>query len=421
MRSLVAPSLLLLCSACPTATPAQLDASFPGNSCASAVTFTVPTDGGVLTLTGDTTDFANHASCLVSNPADLRTGAPGPDLLYRFTTDRPLALSASITGGTLHLGSRTCEPDCGAYSRTGPRPAPFDKERLDVPLRTPGEYSLIAEARGTYEIKVSSRPLVAGDTCDTAIVASFDGGVFTLEKDLEQLFYDGSLASGCLGTSRSVDFAIAVPVEAPSALRARAVSGDPNIGLKLKRSGQCTLDCISSGSDSLETAELVPGLYHLGVLAMAPGPREISFDSPASAHLELELRSLPRGDSCTDPLPLTFTSDGGSEVATASGDTTANVGGVTTACIGATNDAVVSFTLASPRNLTAVVTTTTATYSPVLELNAARCGTMSACAMAAVAGGGATLSSTALPPGPYFLRVGGFPSGAWSLTVTLTP
>jgi len=413
----VSAVLGLIFAACPSSAP-QLDASVPGNSCESAISFELPLDGGEIAVTGDTTGFADHAVCV--NGRTRAEGGRGPDVIHRFTLSEPAAVEATIEGGTLHLGSAGCEVNCANFSilTSNTHPVPFDRTELLVKVPA-GESTLIAEAEGPYVFRARRRLLLAGDDCTAPLMA--DGGVFLLERDLGQYFVETSNTSlDCPGPGCAADLFVGVDVSVPSALRV-AASTDAGIELLVEKAACGTSSPAVNARPSYSSVELPPGLHAVSIT----GRSSTRVRGEVPVRVELEVWPLPPGDSCDQPLQLVFAADGGAELATASGDTRLDVPSVVASpCASGSNDVVLAFTLAAPRSLSAVVTTSTPTYRPALALRAGRCtGSDAVCDQATVAGAGATVSATALPAGAYFLWLGGAgrTSGTWSLEVRLNP
>ena len=410
----------LVFAACPARGPELLDASVAGNACESTLALALPSDGSELAVTGDTTGFADHAVCV-----NQRTGAEGgrgPDVIYRFTTPEPVAVQASIEGGTLHLGSASCEVNCANFSSlTAPgHPVPFDRQELLVKVPA-GESTLIAEAAGPYVLHARRRPVLAGDDCAAPLMAALDAGAFVLERDLGEYFVETSNTSlDCPGLECAADLFLGVSVAVPSAMRVVA-STDAGIELRVEEAACASAAAGGSARPSYSSAELSPGTHAVSVTGKSNG----RVRGAVSLRLELEVWPLPPGDSCDQPLQLAFAADGGTEVASASGDTRLDVPSVPESrCAPGSNDVVLAFTLSAPRSLYAVVTTSTPTYRPALALRAGRCtASDAACDAAQVAGAGAQVTATALPAGAYFLWLGGVgrSSGSWSLEVRLTP
>lgn len=405
--------------ACPAEVPpggGALDATVPGNSCESAMSFELPDDGGLVSFSGDATGFADHTQCIRLRSAN--TGE-GPDVIYRFRAERPLALEARIDGGTLHVGDVSCVTDCDSALLITRLSKPFNREHLTVSLEA-GEHSLFAEAAGPYGFDVRTHPLAPGDRCDDPLVAAADAGPFAVDGNLAGYFDEDFPAAPLHSTfiTRSADLFVALPAAGHSGVRTRLSGTDaglPRLTLLAKCGDKFPL------WDGRQDFVIGPGTSVLRAWTETSDQdvRSLPF------HLELEVVPLEPGDRCEAPFPLAFTADGGVEVATLTGDTASWFPTRFATCgDGFSGDVYAEFTLSAPRNLAAVVSTSTAGFLPVLGLRAGACSTREAmCESAAIVGAGASLTAAALPAGRYVLTLGSANrvNGAFALTVTLSP
>lgn len=392
------------------------DASVAGNSCTNALPLELPTDGGVLRVTGDATGFGDHAAC------SWRLGPPaglGPDVLYRFTTTRALALEAGIDGGTLHLGVGGCAVDCRDFEIAPHRGSPFNRSSLELELPA-GEHTLWAEAAGPYAFELRTRELLRGEHCDDPIEVGPDAG--TLRLEAASYFDEGWPAAplGCSFGTCSASISVVLVTTERAGLRTQLSSPVQELSVRAMRGCDETFVTWER-----EGVVLEPGRHHLEVRA-----QEFPSVQRSSYPVDLTLAVLPLapGDTCEAPLALALESaDGGAGVlsATASGDTALAFSSRNHSCGELTsNDVFFSLTLAQASDLKAEVTTTAATYRPALGLRSGSCvGGEATCATAVVPGAGATVTATALPAGPYFLslRAADGSSGSYRLQVDVTP
>lgn len=371
---------------CSTA-PAKLPESTPGNSCETALPLTLPAVGESTEFFTSAFGFGDHFGCY-NNTA--------PDAVYRFDLDAPAVISVDVDGGTAALSvDGACPIGCPHPLSTPPW---LGRDRWSARLE-PGPKVLIIGPDGVHTT-LRRDPIVRGDLCTDPIPVEFDGGVFTFETDFARTFREPTCSGG--DTRREPDLFFSLSFDAGVLLRHSVVGG--RVGVN------ASCDTCTTWANPREVA-LGPGEYRIALQAdVAQGER---------TSMRLEVLPVTAGNVCANAEALSFSSDGGVEVASATGDLL----GASSDGIGSCStdpDAFVRFTLPRARDLSARLTSVTPDARPSLELMRG-CSTAQStglCASAPVAGAGTTLAVTALPAGDYWLRV--FRAGEWSLTVSLS-
>jgi hypothetical protein len=374
----------------------------PGDTCAAArpLLFSDGENGGTATDTATTVGtFDNGGS---------RCGSSGAlDVIYTFTTSRPLDFQAKAAGHALTLRSATCtgtELACGIDTFTH-RSLPPGTYYLWVDKRTS---STGIPTGAPFTLSATLTPPVLGDTCENPEPLVFSNG--SLGGDVEARGSDlttraNNSAGSCAGGTSS-DHVYTFTTS--RVLDLRAVSGGHGLYL---RSADCQAgtELACGYYPGIEVPQLAPGTYYLWV-DEGGGP--------------FTVRASLTPPACHEPIPLIFTGGGDGAPATASteGDTSSEFSTTQASCGGSGGrDVAYTFQLTEPRRLEATLTPRTSGFQPVLSLRASCEADERACAVAPTAGSSATLSTEVLPAGTYFLWVDGFSgsTGAFSISAKL--
>lgn len=236
--------------------------------------------------------------------------------------------------------------------------------------------------------------------------------------------YEHQVMSAC-GTASGPDRAYSFTTTAAQNFSATLsqVSGFTGRLVLQSLSGDCTSavaeGCqsgIGSNTDvSLRRGNLAPGRYVLWVKGNS---------TTGSFTLTTSLSAPVMGETCADPLPLTFSGGAASasgDTSTFFPDTTANSTG-TCAMNGVGNELVYAFTQSATGTFTATITPSSGTLRPVVYLRSTCSGTATdvSCSQASSSGSATTVTAT-LTAGTYYLVVDSYGAGgAFTLTATQT-
>ncbi len=391
----------------------RLAPSAAGNSCTSADTLVVGSNGGFVSASGDNSDYLNHVDCLV-RPADLVPTAP--EHLYRLSSTDDWAVRGHVDGGTMYFNFSNCSfstQACGAgWSAPDEIQGVSELALADVP---PGDHFLWVEGPGAYDLKLDffAPPLI--HDCSQPVPVSFggDGGTASESVDLAAILF---LQPPPLSREYSVR-AYSLYLTQPMRVQT-TVTPAPGWSAWVDGASSCSAYAAApagAGVTSLDEA-LPKGFHYVRLLATGDASSVAPFTTTFTA------TAFPPGN-CSVPLVLSPVADGGVEQATVTGDTTGAFAEPGASCASGSPQLSYALTLAAPRNLTATVTTSSATFQPALALRPADCAaTDTTCSLAPSPGTDATLSASALPAGDYFVWVSGQGgTGPFTLDVTLTP
>ncbi len=263
------------------------------------------------------------------------------------------------------------------------------------------------------------------DTCDTAATIAFDGnGHFQATGDTTSAHND-TQSLNCLGGGNDLlySFTIADPKDVTISLLPQHGSGlDPIVSIRRdcaakssELSGGCSDAPYGSTVASFTLKTLPAGTYFIVVdgYSGTAGPFTLTVDAVTPP-------PPPANDTCASPEPLDLSSGHAQVTGTTAGADNTAAG----SCNGwgQAPDVVYSFSIASPRKLTARVTGSRG-LDPVVYLRSA-CGDAvteipSGCALAPAGSTTATLNVGSLPAGSYFLFVDGYDASAGGFTLTI--
>lgn len=391
-----------------------------GDTCASPITLT-PTNEEV-NVVGTT------AGALTDSTGTC--GGSGADVVYRLDLTSQAALDVSLSTRNLnvqpvvYVRSTTCtgtQLACGAALSAG------QASSVRLGSLAAGSYfiwvdSVTANA-GEYVLRARLTPPVPGDTCLTAKPLTFTmaSGVLssteTGDTSLATNDTTGTCASGVGGdvvysftTTSTLDLRATVTTAnslyRPAVyVRSSSCTGSERV---------CAASLTAGGSAQLVSAALPAGTWFLWVDGVS--------GTAGAFTLTTTLTPPVPGDSCSNPVVLTLTPDGGT--VTTSGDTSQLLNDMTPSCAsGVGGDAVYSFTTTQPGDLRLSVTPTSLGYQPVVTVRSSSClGTERGCAAAPSFGSPANLLIGGITAGTYFIWVDGSSgtAGQYTLSATLT-
>lgn len=305
-----------------------------------------------------------------------------------------------------------------------------------LPNAPPGRYALAVAGETLYSapghefsLEVLLEPTPPNYACSGATPLSFTGGRATVSGTTAGAVNDHF--SFCLNISDSdgqdvyYRFDLAQPRSLKAHVKGTSEGSKPTLSLRRGACNGTELDCglHSAAGAVLERRSLAPGRYFLVVDSRTEGPG--AFD------LTVELGEPAGGESCADPMPLAFSTDGeGKKTATAQLDMGQVERNEVTRCnsynINST-DAVFSFTTDGPFDLRAESKWKSG-VDGVAHLGLFRGGCAAedelTCASEGVASTLTRLDVRGLAAGSYFLLLQSFSSyevADIDLTVTLTP
>jgi hypothetical protein len=402
--------------------------SIPGDSCSTAVPLSF--FSGTATASGTTAGATNDRSSACTS-----TGA---DVVYSFTATAGQVFSATVTptspmSSWRPVLSLNAAGSCSGASEATCDDATFSGGSATVtsgPLAAGTYYlwvdSVSGAGTGTFALSasLSAGGGGSGESCTSPIPLSFSGGTTTVSGSLTGRVNDGT-TSFCTSSSFS----------GPDAVYSFTVSGSQTFSASLVPSGfrgslslrgpstSCTsaseYDCAegtSTGSSVLiPTYTLSTGTYYLWV--DAPAGSSGSF----SLTVNLSGASTMTGESCSGPIPLTFSSGS----VTVSGSVTGRLNDNSTSFCTSTNfagpDLVYTFTADGTQSFTA--TLTPSGFRGSLSLRGPQFSCASAPEWDCISGAGTstttTLSPGTLSAGTYYLWVDSTAGAAGSYTLTV--
>ena len=393
----------------------------PGDHCTNPTPLTFT--GGMASATGTTVGLFNDGS------GTCATGT-APDVVYSFTTAtvKDLRVTVSTTTGTyqpaVYLRSASCagtQVACSTALTMG------GTATLDAGGLAAGTYYLwidgVGTSAGAYSLNATLSDPLPGDHCTNTTPLVFSSGMASATGTTVGSFNDGS-GTCATGTASDVIYSFTTTAVEDLRVTVNTTTGTYQPVVYL-RSASCTagtqLGCgvaaVAGGSATLAVGALPVGTYYLWIDGVG---------TTAGAYSLTATLSAPQpGERCTNPTALMFTNGMAGGMAMATGNTTNLFDDSVGTCGGTSGpDAVYSFTTDRPLDLTASVSTTTGTYRPVVYLRSTTCtGTQVACAIAATAGGTASLTVQTLPAGTYFLWVDSATAtgGAYTVMANLVP
>lgn len=373
--------------------------TLPGDTCAVAtqVVLSNGAAGGTATLSGTTVGMADDFSACgwLSNT---------PDHVYSITLDRELDVQVKMTPqqstakGILTL----LEDNCSWTGSTCGQPDANGVATMRVGSMQPGTHYVSVDFNsggpGAYSLEVSALPHQPGETCTAPLPLSFSegaaGGTATATVNLAS-FYDDPLYD-CYGNGTDTFYSFTTDRVLDLHASVQGISGFdiPLVGLVSSCSEPLTCDTLYSFSGPFARGSLQPGTYVLAV--------DSSGTATGNLTLQASLTPPTPGDTCANPIELTFPEAGGS--VTVTGNLSDAFDNHFQGCGTFYADRVYTFTTTQTTNLIAEATTSTGKNAPSLTLHSGACdGTSPACTY-----GGqdeSLLRAKALPPGTYYLFV----------------
>ncbi|MCU0696415.1 MAG: hypothetical protein MUC96_07795 [Myxococcaceae bacterium] len=396
--------------------------SVPGDSCSSAIPLSF--FSGTATATGTTVGATNDRSVTCA------TG--GADVVYSFTATTGQVFSATVTptspaSSWRPVLSLNAAGACSTASEAACNAATFTGGTATVtsaPLAA-GTYFLWVDSTsgfgtGTFSLSASlTASSGSGESCTGPALLTFSGGSASTSGSLTNRFNDAStslcITTGFSGPDAVYSFTVTSTQTFSATLFPSGFRGSLSLrGPTTTCSIASELDCISasttSASVSLPSIQLSPGTYYLWV--DSPSGSSGSFTLSAT----LSGGSTSIGESCTGPIPLTF-SLGSSGTASVSGSTSTAINDAQQGCGGSGPDRVYSFTVSSTRTFSASANGFT---DIVLALRgpSSTCSASSELACNTSGTSFANISSQTLSPGTYYLWVDGFGGASGSFTLT---
>jgi hypothetical protein len=406
------------------------------DACSTALAVAL-TPGEIKTLTGDTTRAADDTQLSCALP-----GSGGNDLVYTFTADKPLHLTAIATaanGSTLQpvLGLRTV---CNSLASADNVACAYggvtsDSAQLTADLN-PGPYWLWLDGEagtsGQFKLTLEVEPTSTTDSCAQPTPLVFSANKADVMGDTRGHTDDSSGHCGGAGAADVVyTFSLTQPQSAhitvtPSGLYAPVVyvRGADCTDTSLAAQLWCGAGASGQGVDVV-LPRLEAGDYHLfvdgatatGDSAAGPYHLTVTLDTPVPA---------PTNDDCQQPEPLMVPAGGVGSISV-HGDTTA-ANNDALGCMGTGPDVVYALQLNIPTRVSARVTPSSGSpLRPSVYLRQVN-GCQSedpadelGCASAGPAGSSANMTIPSLPPGLYSLWVDGLEGtgGAFDLMVDL--
>ena len=388
----------------------------PGDTCALAqpLTFT----SGMAMVSGDTSAWFHdsNGSC---------ASGLAPDGVYTFTTStvQDLRLSVSTTTSTyqpaIYVRSANCT--AGTQMGCGSALAPGGTATLDIASLPIGTYYVwidgVGSTSGLFSLMATLTDPLPGDHCTNTTPLTFTTGMAMASGTTVGTFNDGA-GTCATGTAPDIIYSFTTTTVQNLNVTVSTTTGTYQPAVYLRQTSctgtslGCAIAAVAGGTATLDVSALPAGTYYLWVDGVA--------GTAGAYSLNATLTDPPPGDSCANPLPLTFTSG----TATASGTTVGLANDTNGTCAtGIAPDVVYAFSTSAVQDFRVTVSTTTGTYQPSIYLRTASCtGTQVTCANAPAVGGSASLDIGALPVGTYYLFIDGVggTSGAYAINATLT-
>jgi hypothetical protein len=396
---------------------ATLSDPLPGDHCTNPASLVFTS--GTATATGTTAGSFHdgNGTCATGTAADV---------IYSFTTSSiqdfrvTVSTSTSTYQPSIYLRSASCTT--GTQIGCANAAALGGSASLDIGALPVGTYYLwidgVSGTAGDYSINATLTNPLPGDHCTNTAPLTFSGGTATASGTTAGTYSDGN-GTCATGTAPDVIYSFTTSSVQEFQVTVSTSTGTYQPAVFL-RSASCTtgtqVGCAFAsalgGSASLNIGALPAGTYYLWIDGVG--------GTSGAYSINATLTNPIVGERCANPEPLVFTSG----MAMVSGNTTNMYDDAAGTCGGSGGpDKVYSFTTTQNLQLTANVSTTTATYRPVIYVRSSSCtGTQvtGACNAAATMGGTATLPPTVLPAGTYYLWVDSMTTGgAFTLTANL--
>jgi hypothetical protein len=395
-------------------------------------TLTDPVAGDHCTNTAPLTFTAGSATASGTTVGTYNDGngtcatGTAPDVIYSFTTSSiqdfrvTVSTSTSTYQPSIYLRSASCTT--GTQLGCANAAALGGNASLDIGALPVGTYYLwidgVSGTAGAYSINATLTNPLPGDHCTNTAPLTFSGGTAIASGTTAGTYSDGN-GTCATGTAPDVIYSFTTSSVQEFQVTVSTSTGTYQPAVFL-RSASCTtgtqVGCAFAsalgGSASLNIGALPAGTYYLWIDGVG--------GTSGAYSINATLTNPVAGERCANPEPLVFTSG----MAMVTGNTTNMYDDAAGTCGGSGGpDKVYSFTTTQNLQLTANISTTTATYRPVIYVRSASCtGTQvtGACNAAATMGGTATLPPTVLPAGTYYLWVDSMTTGgAFTLTANL--
>ncbi|MBL8937756.1 MAG: hypothetical protein JNM69_24545, partial [Archangium sp.] len=401
-------------------------AGIAGDTCSTAVPLVFT--GGAASASSTVSGAANDQSstCATSSA----------DVVYSFTATAGQVFSASVTPGstwrpilTLMQGtacSSATQTACNA-STTGGGSASIPSTTL-----TAGTYYLWVDSvsgagAGTFTLSASltGGTSTGGESCTAPTPLTFVGNSATVSGTTVGRVNDNTSSLVCTSvTGPDVVYSFTVTsgqsvtaVLTPSgSFRGALVLEGPSASCSTASEYDCLAGTASGATVNFSATSLAAGTYYLWVDGVSGASGTFSLSVTLSGG------TVASGESCSDPIPLSF-SLGTTGTASVSGSTTTAISDRTSAsCGGSGPDRVYSFTVSGTRSFSVTLTPGSGFATPVLALTGPS-ATCSSASELVCTGGNLTFGpiSRTLTSGTYYLWVDGFSSssGTYSFTATL--
>jgi hypothetical protein len=386
-----------------------------GDTCSTAQALTV----GV-TVSGTTDGYASDHLSPTCN-------TNGADRYYRFTlassatvTAEVVPISSSAYFGVYVLGPST---SCATASETTCRVSMTGGVSTTTSAALgAGTYYLVVKnlssSPGGFTLLTSTPTTVPGDSCSTAVPLTFSGGSAAASGTIIGAGNDRS--ASCATSSGDVVYSFTVTSPSTFSATATPTSGSWRPVVTVFSGTSCTsaveLGCglatTAGGSATLSNIAVSPGTYFLWV-------DSVSTFGVGAFSLTATLTPGGTGDTCSAPLPLTFS--GGS--ATVSGSTSGLLNDNASTCVVSSGpDVVYSFNATAGQAFAATLTPSGFQGHLVLRGSAPDCSSATelTCQLGASSGSTVTLTRSSLSAGTYYLWVDGVNGGAGSYSLNAT-
>ncbi len=371
---------------------------------------------------------ATGALTLANDDSSGSCGGAGKDLAFTFVVAQASDVSFSITsiGGASTPVGYLRRDDCTTELRCHTGTAVSTAVNLQ-----PGSYRLIVDALSatasgsfTATVTLSTPAPIVGDDCagaepltltsgSASVIASTDGYNQTVTSTActttgadryYRLTLPTSIASLTATVTPSSGSLVSVSLLGPTTISGCAFASELS----------CSESPTSSSPASLTASSLAAGTYYLVVKNVGAGSGNFSMS------VTTQSVGVP-GDTCSTAVPLVFS--GGS--ASASGTVSGATNDQASSCATSSADVVYSFTATAGQVFSASVSPGTS-WRPILTLmqgTACSSATQTTCNASSSAGFSASIPSTTLTGGTYFLwvdSVSGAGAGTFSLTASLS-
>ncbi|MER2566056.1 MAG: hypothetical protein ABTQ32_35370, partial [Myxococcaceae bacterium] len=398
-------------------------AGIPGDTCSTAVplTFSAGSASASGTVSGATND--QSSSCATSSA----------DVVYTFTATAGQVFSASVSPGsswrpilTLMQGSA-----CSTATQTTCNAATSAGFTASIPSTTlsAGTYYLWVDSvsqagAGTFTLSasLSGGTPAGGESCTAPTPLTFTGGTTSVTGTTVGRLNDNLTSSFCsLGVggpdvvysfTATTGQSVTAVLTPSSTFRGALMLKGPSTTCTSATEYDCFNGSASGSTVTISASSLSAGTYYLWVDGATGASGSFSLS------VSLSGGSIPTGDNCSGPIPITFVSN----AANFTGSNSGAVHDSTSACGGSGPDRVYSFTVSGTRTLSATVTPTATTLQPVIYLKS---GTCSASASELTCAGDGlsspyTITQT-VSTGTYYLWIDGFggTTGTYSVSATL--